>query len=354
MKTYPKWFKQETVRGEQDAASFIGGYAPSEHSPAAKRGVEKVDAGGVQAGAAPRFSMATIWADRYPDIFVDANYKRSRTETRVVLSVIFLVMAIVASMWFYWEGHSLPTDSDLIYNMGLVGGILLLVAFAYTLRKRLRILRRSGSLVAWYYIHLVAGIVGPLLIIFHSTFALRAVNSTVALITMLSVVISGVFGRYIYTRIGYHLHRRLLAMRETEERLAENMKHYQTVSTGSVERNLATLTDAILNSQSAWLRFPFQLLALRVRAARCYVQSSMELASMVKRRAQTEGWNSAVVKGELAQEKDRLREHIDALVAIGQFHFYERLLVGWRIFHIPMLFILFVSGLVHVLAVHMY
>jgi hypothetical protein len=75
---------------------------------------------------------------------------------------------------------------------------------------------------------------------------------------------------------------------------------------------------------------------------------------MVKRRALTEGWNGAAMKGELAREKDRLREHVDALVAIGQFHFYERLLVGWRIFHIPMLFILFVSGLVHVLAVHMY
>jgi hypothetical protein len=354
MKTYPKWFKQETVRGEQDAASFIGGYAPSERSPAAKREVEKADVGGVQAGADPRVSVATMWADRYPDMFVDANYKRSRTETRVVLTVVFLVMAAVAGMWFYWEKNSLPAGSDLIYNMGLAGGVLLLVAFTYALRKRLRIFRRSGDLVVWYYVHLVAGIVGPLLIIFHSAFALRAVNSTVALITMLSVVISGVFGRYIYTRIGYHLHRRLLAMRETEERLAENMKHYQAVSTGNLERNLARLTDAILNTRSAWLRFPFQLLALRIRAARCYVESSLELATMVKRRALTEGWNGAAMKGELAREKDRLREHVDALVAIGQFHFYERLLVGWRIFHIPMLFILFVSGLVHVLAVHMY
>ena len=157
MKTYPRWFKQETVRGEQNAASFAGGYSRGESGVVVGREMEKVDAGAAQAAGSPRFSIAKIWTDRYPDIFVDSNYKRSRTETRIVLTVIFLVMATVAGMWFYWDEHYLSTNSDFTYNIGLTGGILLLVAFTYSLRKRLRFLRNSGTLVVWYYVHLVAG-----------------------------------------------------------------------------------------------------------------------------------------------------------------------------------------------------
>ena len=43
----------------------------------------------------------------------------------------------------------------------------------------------------WFRLHMLLGIAGPVLIIFHSNFKLGALNSNVAFITMLVVATSG-------------------------------------------------------------------------------------------------------------------------------------------------------------------
>lgn len=45
------------------------------------------------------------------------------------------------------------------------------------------------------------GISGPALVLIHANFSLKSTNATVATIIMLSVVFSGIVGRYIYSRI---------------------------------------------------------------------------------------------------------------------------------------------------------
>ena len=39
---------------------------------------------------------------------------------------------------------------------------------------------------------------------------------------------------------------------------------------------------------------------------------------------------------------------------VAQFSFYERLFALWHVFHLPIFFMMVISALVHVLAVHMY
>ena len=48
---------------------------------------------------------------------------------------------------------------------------------------------------------MLLGIFGPVLIFFHANFSLGALNSNVALFSMILVAGSGVIGRYIYTQI---------------------------------------------------------------------------------------------------------------------------------------------------------
>jgi hypothetical protein len=58
---------------------------------------------------------------------------------------------------------------------------------------------------------MMAGIAGPLLVLFHSTFHVGSFNAAVALASMLLVVASGLVGRYLYRKI----HRGLYGSRET-------------------------------------------------------------------------------------------------------------------------------------------
>lgn len=335
---FPWKIKQEAVSSEKDS-SF---------------GASNDGADEQYSGQHMHFSAARLFADRYPEFFADQNNTRSKVESRVVITSLIIVTIGVLLAWAVWDERYFHTDSDIIYYMGLFGGILLLSTLLYSLRKRVKVFRKWGKPSTWYFYHLLASVTGSVLIILHSSFTLKSMNSTVSMIAMLTVIASGIFGRYIYTRIGYHLHRQLLAIRETENRLVKTMQQYEKGEMDTVEKSLSTLTASAISTPRTIYRVPARFFSLRAKAAKCYIEGAHDITSLLKKRALLEGWDRLTYNAELSREKRFLREHVNTLIDIGRSHAYERLLVGWRIFHVPLIFILVISGSVHVLAVHLY
>jgi hypothetical protein len=215
-------------------------------------------------------------------------------------------------------------------------------------------MRKLGGMEGWYYFHLIGGVVGPFVIIFHSGFSLRSTNSTMAFVAMMLVVLSGLFGRYIYTRIGYGLYRKINAIRDTEAALIESIRKYPSNHVEVIERRLSTFALACLAGPQNLSKLPVRFVSIRTAAATCYVNVSEDLTRLLKLIAQDQGWSVHDYKKLLDHEKRLLREHINSVVDIAHVHLYERVLVRWRILHIPLLYILFITGCAHVLAVHMY
>ena len=131
-----------------------------------------------------------------------------------------LIWTLVVALLVAWGMHAhleryITPQRGIGYWLGIVGGSLMLVLLLYSARKRFRWLRWMGGIPAWFEFHMVLGVVGPILILFHANFTLGATNSNVALFSMLLVAASGVVGRYIYTR----LHARLEGHEDTLEQL---------------------------------------------------------------------------------------------------------------------------------------
>lgn len=365
MVDFPQQQKLEAVSSDQEPSfgagieSDVSGTSAS--SPVNMGAAEKASSrlaenpsSGKDLAARSSFSAVKMLSDRYPSFVASHNNQRSKSESRYVLTTLMLIIALVLAAWTVWDQRYFHSDSDLVYNMGLSGGILLLITLLYALRKRVRFMKKLGELNTWYYIHLAAGIIGPMLIVFHSSFTMKSLNSSVALISMLCVIFSGIFGRYIYTRIGYQVHHRLIAIHDTEERLARSMHKYQGEAADAIEKSLTVLTVLVVNMPQSLFHMPARFFALRARAAKCYIDGIRHISQILKERAEKDDWDKLTYRAEFAKEKRILRDYVNALVQIGKFHFYERLLVGWRIFHIPLIFILVISGSVHVFAVHWY
>src|SRR5262249_30513094 len=87
------------------------------------------------------------------------------------------------------------------YWLGIGGSGLMLVLLLYPLRKRIRSLRAIGTVTFWFRAHMILGVIGPVLILWHANFRLGSINCSVALVTMLVVAGSGVIGRYLYSKI---------------------------------------------------------------------------------------------------------------------------------------------------------
>jgi hypothetical protein len=97
--------------------------------------------------------------------------------------------------------HAALKPSGSIGNaLGIVGAVLLLLMYLYPLRKKWKWLSRKGKTKHWLDYHILMGLAGPVLITFHSSFKLRGVAGF-AYFSMIAVVVSGIVGRYLYSRI---------------------------------------------------------------------------------------------------------------------------------------------------------
>jgi hypothetical protein len=97
----------------------------------------------------------------------------------------------------YWEWKPGGSTGRLL---GTVGAALMVLMLAYSLRKRVPALRRLGPLARWLDVHIYFGVVGPLLVILHSSFKVQGLVA-LSFWSMMAVALSGVLGRYLYLQI---------------------------------------------------------------------------------------------------------------------------------------------------------
>jgi hypothetical protein len=106
------------------------------------------------------------------------------------------------------------------HGFGIIGSALVLLLFLYSARKRRWLGLRFGRLSRWLDVHILFGIMGPLLITLHSAGKLGGIVS-ISYFSMLAVALSGVFGRYIYMQIPRDLRGHTVGLDTVQKRVGE-------------------------------------------------------------------------------------------------------------------------------------
>jgi hypothetical protein len=97
----------------------------------------------------------------------------------------------------YWDWKS---GGSLGLPLGMIGASMMVLMLGYSVRKRVGLLRRIGPLSRWLDVHIYLGVMGPLLIVLHSSFKVHGLVA-VSFWSMIAVALSGVLGRYLYLQI---------------------------------------------------------------------------------------------------------------------------------------------------------
>ena len=265
--------------------------------------------------------------------------------------IALMVLTLVLAAWLVRTGAPYNAGKGAGYALGLAGGLLLLGLLVYPVRKRVRFMHGWGALKYWFQFHMVGGIFGPVLILFHSTFHVGSFNAAVALACMLLVVASGVVGRFIYRKIHHGLYGTQASLKELEQAMAREFEalapalHRMPLVKQELE-HFAALVSLRPAGRFARVAYFLSLGPRRVFAAQRLRRALSEYApAETKRQAAPDSLSGLLLTIDSALRAAQRR---------AQFSGYERLFSLWHVIHVPFLCMLVITALVHVVAVHVY
>ena len=265
------------------------------------------------------------------------------------------VLGVLALGWLNRDDSYLTAEEGLGYLLGIAGGGAMLALLLYPLRKRLRFMHRWGPVRYWFKTHMLLGVLGPTMILFHANFGLGSANSNLALFSMLAVAISGLFGRYFYSRI----HNGLYGAHATLKELRAELQITKGKLTNRISLSTTVAHHLRRFEKAALRRRPFALgllwlVIIPFRAVWTYLLNSYSITRALRKQARQRNWDHDILQVFQRDARQSLRAYIATVRQAAELGIYARLFSLWHLLHMPLFFLLVITGVVHVVAVHLY
>ncbi|MFA6541088.1 MAG: hypothetical protein WCT99_05740 [Bacteroidota bacterium] len=224
------------------------------------------------------------------------------------------------------------------HGYGIIGSTMIIVGVAmYSSRKRIRALRQVGQIRYFLEFHIFLCLVGPLLVLYHTTFKFGGLVA-VSFWSMTAVVASGLVGRYLYVQIPKGIQGNELDVKELEESTIQLQKQLETeygldeIDIKKIDAIASPKNQKELSLLSLLLFFIIGDLTLRRRIHKIirHLHSHSVDPSMIHKVAM------------VAKERIKLLRRIQFLEQLKYYFHY------WHVIHLPFSIIMFLILLVHV------
>jgi hypothetical protein len=286
---------------------------------------------------------------------------RIRVRAAWLVSILFLAALGVYGANYYVlpmeerpfsAKHALLRPSGTIgINLGILGVVLFCIIFLYAVRKVWPWLGRIGSARHWMDFHIIAGVSAPILIAFHASFKFRGIAGF-AFWIMLAVAMSGIIGRYLYSRIPRSLTAAELThadLQSNEQELSDALSTQSLFTEKQLQRVLNVPSPehirqigplvALGEMMALDLRLPFQCAELR-RASSTFGGNLLSLGGLL---ASSNPEVERVVR--LVKQKASLSRRVIFLKHT------QRVFHLWHVIHRPFSYAFAVLAVLHILVV---
>lgn len=270
---------------------------------------------------------------------------------------VYVAIGLVVGLtWWVTQQHWFKAGDDVGYWLGVAGGVMMLLLLSYPLRKYVRALHRLGKVKWWFLAHMLLGVGGPTLILLHSTYKIGSLNAAVAMYSMLVVAGSGVIGRFIYLRVHRSLSGQKASLEQLRARagLDESETRSRLHFAPEVEARLLAFGEHQLSARPGWPTWLRQVFVLPAHMWLLYVRCAAGLHRPLRKVARRRQWSRSDLARREYLARKLVRRYLTSVVKVAQFTAWERLFALWHVLHTPFVYILAISAVVHVVAVHMY
>lgn len=267
-----------------------------------------------------------------------------------------ILFAAIGAGWMLRDEGLVDPNYGVGYWLGIVGSSLMLLLLLYPAGKKSKLLHRLGWAKYWFRFHMILGLVGPLLVLYHSNFRVHAINSKVALYSMLAVAVSGIIGRHFYARIHRGLYGKRTRFDELRQEIADAMENNRglAVILPNFSKELYAVSAEFLGDQYTRTISVRQSLAWTFK----YYYVRARLYFRINREIRVRAVLSETIRSDATNLQKAAHHYMDTQVSllrrVAQLSFYERLFSIWHIFHMPLFILLTISAVIHILAVHMF
>lgn len=282
--------------------------------------------------------------------------RRTGSRSHGDLVIYAVIAALTVLMWWLSRLGLFKAGDDVGYWIGVAGGVMMLLLFSYPLRKYFRFAHGWGKVKWWFWVHMTLGIGGPMLILLHSTFEVGSINAAVALYSMLIVAGSGVIGRFLFVRVNRGLHGERTSLHELQVRAgfqqseARSRLHFAP----AVEARLLAFEARELQGPAGVLKHLRQAIFLPLQHWVEYHRCVAELRKPLRRLARARGWKAPELRRRDRLARKLVRRYLTSVVIIAQFTAFSRVFALWHVAHVPFVYLLILSAVAHVIAVHAY
>lgn len=288
-----------------------------------------------------------------------AAFSHYFTKSLLGLGPILFGAAVLAALyagWHYRDEEYITADTGIGYWLGIIGTTMMVMLLLYPLRKHARSLRGFGKVPTWFRSHMVLGIVGPTLIVFHSNFQTHSLNASVALFFMLTIVASGIIGRYLFSKIHVGLYG---TKAEIRGMLAD--AGFMKQALGGDYQDSARLLSGlekfearVLVRHSSFFSSLWAFFALGWRWQNVRANLLKEVRAAIEVEGKRRGWGWMTRRKKLNLVRGHLSIYFAAVNKAARFGVYDRMFALWHVLHMPLFLLLVLTAILHVIAVHLY
>lgn len=261
----------------------------------------------------------------------------------VTITTVFLTytgysfyLSDVSSRFFHSQYEVLKPSGFIGHGLGIIGSIIMIVGIIlYMLRKRSKRFRRLGLLKHWLEFHIFLCTLGPIMILFHTSFKFGGIVS-ISFWSMVAVFLSGIIGRFIYIQIPRSIEGRELSLDEVK-----NMKT-DIKSILFNRHNLGSEAESIIIDSTARItgHEKTNLISKYFIQRKLYRRNLSKIKSNLK--------ENNLDKKEITSIVNIIKAEISLNNRIDRLDVMKNLFKYWHIAHLPFAIVMITIMLIHI------
>ncbi|MEK7263464.1 MAG: hypothetical protein AAB071_03010 [Bacteroidota bacterium] len=230
------------------------------------------------------------------------------------------------------------------HGLGFLGTAMIVFGVSmYSSRKRIRALSSWGKISYWLEFHIFLCLVGPIFVLYHTTFKFGGIVS-VSFWSMTAVVLSGVIGRYLYVQIPKNIRGTELTFDELENLNRDySRKLFEEYSLSeSLIEEIEKIGAVVREKSHSWngIFKEFFLKGAQRRAALHHL-----LEQLKSRNVQKEDVKNIIA---VARKKAILLQRVALLEGTQKLFHY------WHVVHLPFTIVMFIILAIHIVVAFLF